>query len=134
MYAIVFMIGFLSAIGLTSPTVAAEEYSAPMFVVSPLIGFDRNTLQSRDMRGRSIELEDTGLEYGLFGLVYTKHFTFNNFLFFADVNETDVAGNVFFANYYYNPDSRLTLNLGIGYVYNKIEGDNIDITVTSPLP
>ena len=133
-HVVVLVMCMMSVIGLTSPIMAAEKGSAPMFVVAPLIGVDHNTLQSRDMRGRPVELEDTGLEYGVFGLVHTRHFTVNNFLFFADVNETDVAGDVFFANYYYNPDSRLTLNLGFGYVYNKIEGDNIDITVTSPLP
>ncbi len=127
-----FMLLCICSVG--TAVAAEEESSAPMFVVAPLVGVDRNTLQSRDMRGRPIELEDTGLEYGLFGLVYTKHFTLNNFLFFADVNDTDVAGNVFYVNYYYNPESRVTPNLGFGYVYNKIEGDNIDITVTTPLP
>jgi hypothetical protein len=106
----------------------------PMFVISPLIGFDNNTLQSRDNRGQPVELEDTGLEYGLFGLFTTKHFVVNNFLFFADVNDADVSGNVFFANYYYNPDSRVTLNLGLGYVYNKIDLESTEITVKAPLP
>jgi hypothetical protein len=116
------------------PAATAEEGSAPMFVVAPLIGFNRNTLETRDMRGRPTELEDTGLEYGLFGLVRTDHFTFNNFLFFADVNDTDVTGNVFHANYYYNPRSRYTLNLGFGFIYNKTEGERTDITVTTPIP
>jgi hypothetical protein len=105
-----------------------------MFVISPLIGVDNNTLQSRDDRGQPVELEDTGPEYGLFGLFTTKHFIINNFLFFADVNDADVSGNVLYANYYYDPDSRVTLNLGLGYVYNKIETESTEIKVTTPLP
>ncbi len=64
-----------------APVMAQEEdeHGRNVFVVSPLIGFDNNTLQSRDMRGQPIELEDTGLEYGLFALFSSKHFTVNNF-------------------------------------------------------
>ena len=125
-----------------APQALGEEKSAsekseqrrPMFVISPLIGVDNNTLQSRDNRGRPVELEDTGLEYGFFALFTTKHFIINDFLFFADVNDADVSGNVIYANYYYNPDSRVTLNLGLGYVYNKIETESVEIKVKTPLP
>ncbi len=111
-----------------------SEHDRNMFVVAPLIGVDRNTLFSRDQRGRPIELEDSGLEYGLFALYRTKHLIFNNFLFFADVNKSDVTGNVFYANYYYNPDSRVTLNLGIGYLYHEIDTEGTKVTVKAPLP
>lgn len=118
----------------TEKTVEQEHPSRSMFVVSPVIGSDKNTLHSRDQRGQPIDLEDTGLEYGLFALYNTAHVTVNNFLFFADVNDADVSGDIFFFNYYYQPEKRITPNLGLGYMYHKIEMDQMEITVKTPLP
>ncbi|MDY0094338.1 MAG: hypothetical protein RBT80_16720 [Candidatus Vecturithrix sp.] len=134
------LIGILMDFGL--PQASADEdvpesmsgHGRNVFVVAPLIGVDRNTLQARGMRGKPIELKDTGPEYGVFALWSTKHFTVNNFVFWADVNNADVFGNVLFANYYYNPESRVTLNLGLGYIYHTIETKLNDITVKTPLP
>lgn len=136
----ILLIGFLS--GFSIPQAGADEdvpesmsgQNRNVFVIAPLIGVDRNTLQSRGRRGEPIELEDTGPEYGLFALWSTKHLTVNNFVFWADVNDADVFGNVLFANYYYNPESRVTLNLGMGYIYHTIDTDLNEITVNTPLP
>lgn len=119
-----------------SPAMSEEEsgQGRNVIVVSPLVGFDNNTIESRGPRGQVMELEDTGLEYGLFALFSTHHFTVNNFLFFVDVNDSDISGDVFFANYYYKPESRITLNLGLGYVYHKIDTGQTEITIKAPLP
>lgn len=116
------------------PTVEEKMSGRSAFVISPVIGVDRNTLYSRDNRGRPIELKDTGPEYGLFTLFSTEHFTVNNFLFFADVNDADVMGDVFFADYYYKPENRVTFDVGLGYIYHKIKTKQIKITVQTPLP
>jgi hypothetical protein len=111
-----------------------EQKGRNMFVISPMIGSDKNTLHSRDRRGQPVDIEDTGLEYGLFALYSTTHFAVNNFLFFANVNDADVSGDIFFLNYYYKPESRITPNLGFGYIYHKIDLDQMEITVKTPLP
>ncbi|GAK56966.1 hypothetical protein U27_03930 [Candidatus Vecturithrix granuli] len=129
-------------IGISLPQVGADEdvpesmavQNRNIIVVAPLIGIDRNTLHSRGRRGEAIELKDTGPEYGVFTLWSTKHFTINNFVFWTAVNDADVFGNVLFANYYYNPESRVTLNLGMGYIYHTIDTDLNEITVKTPLP
>jgi hypothetical protein len=118
-----------------SEKMAEQEHTGRnMFVISPVIGSDKNTLHSLDRRGQPIDIEDTGLEYGLFALYNTTHVTVNNFLFFANVNDSDVFGDIFFFNYYYQPENRITPNLGIGYMYHKIDMAQMKITVKTPLP
>jgi hypothetical protein len=125
-----------SGISQTTGEKTSEGYRTErsVFVISPLLGSDKNTLHSRDRRGQPVDLEDTGLEYGLFALYSTTHLTVNNFLFFANVNDADVFGDILYLNYYYNLDSRVTPNLGFGYIYHKIDADNIEITVRTPIP
>ena len=134
---VILMLSFVSTHVMGQPGglgINEEESHRNVFVISPLIGFDNNTLHSRDRFGNSVDLEDTGFEYGLFALYSTEHFTLNNMTFFTDVNDTDVSGNIFYANYYYNPRSRVTLNLGLGYLYHKIDADSTEITINAPLP
>lgn len=130
---ITLIITFVSIAGM------AQERGRSIRVISPLIGVDNNTVEVHVpqpmMPPKVVEQEDTALEYGLFALYSTEHFTINNFLFMVpDINEADIWGNVFFANYYYNPSARVTPNLGFGYVYHKIEMDENEVVVKTPLP
>lgn len=53
----------------------------------------------------------------------------NNFLFFADVNDSAVWGNLLFANYYADTKAALTWKAGAGYLYHKIKPERGEIMV-----
>ena len=124
-------------VAMTTLCVIAEEapVDAPKqwrFVVSPLFGADRNELTRVTPMGTS-ELTDTGPEYGLFAMAIHPNWVINNFLFFADVNDCDVWGNLFFANYYANSEATVTWNAGAGYLYHEIKPEHGEITVEVPM-
>lgn len=101
--------------------------------VSPMAGWDRNELKLRGPGGAETTHTDSGPEYGVFALFARPNFVINNFLFFADVNDADVWGDLLFANYYANAKSRLTWNVGAGYLYHEIEPKGVRIVVTDPM-
>lgn len=112
---------------------AAKTPPAWRFVVSPMAGADRNVLRRPMGRAGTVTLRDTGPMYGLFALGLHRNWAFSNFLFFADVNETDVWGNLFFANYYTNPRAPVAWNVGAGHLYHGIQTAGGDITVQAPM-
>jgi hypothetical protein len=125
------------AFGLAAFTVRAEE--APVesskgwrWIVSPMAGVDRNELHRTSPAGTRT-LTDTGPEVGLFTMALHPNFVFNNFLFYSDVNDSDVWGDLLFLNYYADAEALFTWNAGVGYLYHKIETPGPEITVNDPM-
>ncbi len=104
------------------------------WLVSPMIGYNRDTLKQRDRTGQIQSASKTAPEYGLFALVAHPRFVANDFLFFTEAaGKTDVMGNFFHVNLYGDPDATLTWNLGAGHLYHKIKLQDVDIAVSVPL-
>ncbi len=120
------------AVDADAPRVGIEHRDT-LFMVSPLFGWDRNVMHVRGERGRVTTETDTAPEYGLFFLVVHKSLVVTDFVFFTDVNNTDVFGNLAFANLYGDRKQRVTWNAGAGHLYHKIETENADITVNVPM-
>lgn len=104
-----------------------------MWVVAPLAGWDENKLFARGPGGARMTLTDTGPEYGMFLMMVHPNLVVNNFIFWADVNDADVFGDLLFANYFVNSEKVLTWNFGAGYLYHKIKPENEDIRVNTPM-
>ena len=104
-----------------------------MWVVSPLAGWEENKLAARGPGGRSMTLVDTGPEYGVFLMMVHPNLVVNNFIFWADVNDADVFGNLLFANYFVNSEKLFTWNFGAGHLYHKIKPENENIRVEAPM-
>jgi hypothetical protein len=125
------------AIGLTALSIRAEEppVESPKgwrWVVNPLVGVDRNELHRTTPSGTTTQT-DTGPELGLFAMAIHPNFVLNNFFFFADVNDSDVWGNLTYLNYYADAKAAVTWNAGVGYLYHKIETPGPEITVNDPM-
>lgn len=126
----------LSQMAFAGDDVAASpegEARDTIFMVSPLFGWDRNELKVRGPRGQVTTETDTAPEYGLFFLLVHRNLVLTDFLFYTDVNDTDVSGNFAFANWYGDRRARLSWNVGAGHLYHKIEPANEDITVNVPM-
>ena len=101
--------------------------------VSPLFGWNRNAMIVRGPMGQTATTTETAPEYGLFFMVMHRNLVFTDFLFFTDVNDTKVWGNLAFANLYGNRTARLSWNVGGGHLYHKISPPNESITVNVPM-
>lgn len=117
----------------TSRAEAAETSHDWNFLLSPLVGVDRNELRRPAGPNRVVTMRDTSPMYGLFGLAMRPHWVLSDFLFFTDVNESDVWGNLFFVNYLTDPDEAVAWNLGAGHLYHGIKTPGGDITVQMPI-
>ncbi|MDZ4197702.1 MAG: hypothetical protein U1E27_00290 [Kiritimatiellia bacterium] len=115
------------------PTATENAQPAWRIALSPMAGVDRNDLRRPAGPAGTVTMRDTGPMYGLFGIGIHKNWVFSNFLFFADVNDTDVWGNLFFANYYSAPRSGVAWNFGAGHLYHGINTAHGDITVQVPM-
>ncbi len=104
-----------------------------LITVSPLFGWNQNKISVRGDRGQVAEATDTAPEYGLFLLLAHKNLVLTDFAFFTDVNNTDVSGNLIFANLYGDRKKVLTWNIGAGHLYHKIKPENENITVHVPM-
>lgn len=121
-------------LAVTAAQAASEPEARPAgwrFAVSPMAGYDRNEVYPRHPGGES--MTDTGWMGGLYALAFHPQWAVNNFLFFSDVNDSDVWGNLFFANYYATPKVPVTWNAGVGHLYHGIETARSDVTVQMPL-
>lgn len=103
------------------------------WVVSPLIGWNRNELETRGRGGVTSTETDTAPMYGFYAMAAHPRFVINNFVFYSDVNDADVWGNLAFANYYHDPDAAVTWNAGVGYLYHEIQPEGVEITVKVPM-
>ena len=129
-----------AAVLLTSAPARAQEETPPvhgqglMWLVSPLVGYNRDELKQPDRTGQIQTRTETAPEYGLFALVAHPRFVLNDFLFFTEAaGDTDVMGNFFYANLYGDPDATVTWNVGAGHLYHKIQPQDVDIEVSVPL-
>ncbi|HOO78108.1 MAG TPA: hypothetical protein PK636_00535 [bacterium] len=104
-----------------------------MFLVSPVFGWNRDTLKTELPGGRTASSSETAPEYGLFFLMVSPHLIVNDFLFYTDVNGAEVIGNFLFANCYGDLEAPLTWNAGVGYLYHDIDSERIRIDVHVPL-
>lgn len=115
-----------------APPLGGEQRDT-VITVSPLFGLNRNGMSVRGTRGQATTETDTAPEYGFFFFVVHKNLVLTDFAFFTDVNNTDVFGNLAFANLYGDRKSRVTWNVGAGHLYHKIEPEDEDITVNVPM-
>ncbi len=121
------------------PLQAQDELPPPgnqglIWLVSPLVGFNRDELKQRDRTGQIQTESKTAPEYGLFALVAHPRFVVNDFLFFTEAaRDTGVMGNFFHANLYGDPAAMVTWNIGAGHLYHKIKPPGEDIEVSVPL-
>jgi hypothetical protein len=102
-------------------------------MISPLVGVDQNKMTVRGARGAVMSETDSAAEYGLFLLLMHKNLVLTDFVFWTDVNDTDVFGNFAFANLYGDRTQWLTWNVGAGHLYHRIKPENEDITVNVPM-
>ena len=128
------------ALVLASSVVHAQEEQAPFasrsvtWLISPLVGFNRDKMSQRDRTGHIQTASKTAAEYGLFALVAHPRFALNDFLFFTQAaGDTPVMGNFFYANLYGDPEAPVTWNIGVGYLYHHIEPEQEEIDVHVPL-
>lgn len=114
---------------------ASPEGSAPstLLTLSPLFGWDRNERIGRDARGQPVTLRDTAPIYGLFGMAARSGFVLTGYIFYSEVNRSDVWGNLAYLNWSGDRRERFTWNVGAGHLYHKIESAHADIRVTVPM-
>jgi hypothetical protein len=113
--------------------VAAPEAGRVRWVISPLVGYDRNELEVRGPRGQVSTETDTAPVYGFFATLIHPNWVVNDFPFWSDVNDTEVSGNLFFANYYDDAEAAATWNVGAGYLWHGIEPEGEEIEVHVPM-
>ncbi|MFA7257210.1 MAG: hypothetical protein WC047_06530 [Kiritimatiellales bacterium] len=108
--------------------VAAVPHPASAWIVSPLIGWAQN----EDLKTGAA---DSSPEYGFFAMYATPRFIVNNTMFFTDVNNSEVWGNISSFGLYGDPKARLTWYLGGSYVWHQIniEAAQMKMTITEPL-
>lgn len=126
----------------------AEKPGPVMFMVSPLYGFNRNelTVPGHGRPGSpATVVDDTDAEMALFAMVVTPRVVANNILFRTEpeygpqdprgsVPEyAKVVGDIVSVNVYGAPESRLTWNVGAGYVWHEIDTDKGTTTIDMPL-
>ncbi len=119
-----------------STDVATSSPHRVMWVVSPMAGMDENELEIPMGPMGTMTEKDTGPEYGVFLMMVHPNVVLNDFAFYSKVNDADVWGNLFFANYYYSSKAVFTWNVGAGYLYHLIdiaEPSEEEITVTVPM-
>lgn len=125
--------------GVTVPAPAQDELPPAgnpgvVWLVSPLVGYNRDELKQRDRTGQIQTATETAPEYGVFALMAHPRWVVNDFLFFTEASgDTEVMGNFFHANLYGDPESAITWNLGAGHLYHHIEPPNEEIEVHVPL-
>ena len=126
--------GFSEELDIHSPEYMQSAHSNGLFLVSPMIGWNENTIEDR-VTGKDVT--DGGWEYGLFSLYATPRFAANNMLFFTSANSADVWGDFLFLNFYGDPEASVTWNLGAGHLWHRISTDDpfakLDVDVYVPL-
>ena len=116
------------------PAEAVTEARKPFTAaVSPMFGYDRDDLKVRGRGGVVTTETDTAPEYGVFAMAATPRWVATDFLFFCDVNQADVSGNLAWLNYYADPEAVITWNAGVGHLYHHIKPANEDIKVEVPM-
>lgn len=102
-------------------------------MLSPLFGYNENELIIHGPMGEVSTRKETAPEYGLFLMHTRRNLVFTDFMFFTDVNNTDIFGNFAFLNWYADRKSPVCLNLGAGHLYHEISPRGEDITISVPM-
>lgn len=101
--------------------------------ISPMAGEVKNELDDHagPPGAPAMTLTDTEPIYGLFLMMESPNWKVNNFAFQSKVNDSDVWGDLFYANYYADPRAPAAWNAGAGYLYHRIEpvGETIKVDV-----
>lgn len=134
-------LAFLFLVLSVAPRGATAEESPPvqgkgiMWLVSPLVGWNRDELTVRGgPGGQQVSTRtDTAPMYGLFVMMAHPRFVMNDYFFYTEPNDAEVLGNLFYANLYGDPDAAVTWNLGVGHLYHEIKPDNEDVEVQVPM-
>lgn len=111
----------------------STPHNPPVFLVSPVAGWNRDEMPVPEPDGTSTILKDTGAEYGLFLLYANPQVAANNMVFYTEENGAKVTGDIFFLNIYGAPDAILTWNLGGGYTWHSIDAGGEDMTISVPV-
>lgn len=115
------------------PEASQAPHNSPSIFITPLWGQVENDLASRDRSGQPTTLNDTGPMYGIHAVAFGRAWSLTDFLFFANVNNTDVSGNLFFANWYTMPEANISPNLGVGHLWHEIETQRQTIKINAPM-
>lgn len=126
------LVCLLAAAGVMAEEAPMEDAKGWRWIVSTMAGVDENELEVARGELRTT-VTDTGPEYGLFVMALHPNVVINNFFFYSDVNDSDVWGNLFFANYYADAKAPLTWNAGAGYLWHEIKPPHAKITVNVPM-
>lgn len=131
--------GAAAAVLLAAASGSAQDELPPadtpgmMWLVSPLVGVNRDDLKRRDRTGRIQSSSKTAPECGLFAMAAHPRFVANDFLFFTEASgSTEVLGNFFHANLYGDPAAGVTWNVGAGHLYHRIKPPDEEIEVSVP--
>ena len=111
----------------------STPHNPPVFLVSPVEGWNRDEMPMPEPDGTSTILKDTGAEYGLFLLYANPRLAVNNMVFYTAENGAKVTGDIFFLNLYGDPDAILTWNLGGGYTWHSINVGGEDMAISVPM-
>ncbi|NQU39832.1 MAG: hypothetical protein HQ523_07755 [Lentisphaerae bacterium] len=114
---------------------ALRDHSGGMVVVSPLIGSNRDELKlpARGPGMPATTLTDDALEYGLYAMYVHPRIVVNNFFFYTEPNDAEVAGNLTFVNLYGSPEHNIKWNVGAGYLWHEIKTAGPTIKVNAPM-
>lgn len=137
--------GVGQALGQHDEMMPADKPGPVMFMVSPLYGLNRNELTVRGRGGASTVLEDTDHEQALFAMLVTPRLVANNIIFRTrpeygrqppgsrTPEYARVVGDIATVNLYGSPESTLTWNLGVGYVWHEIDSGSATTGVDMPI-
>lgn len=114
------------------PPVESAKFHAPNLVLSPVAGWNRNELSVPTPMGEMV-MKDTSPEYGIFALGMVGKVVINDFFFWTKVNDTDVLGNLFHANYYQDVKAPVSWMAGAGYLYHKLDSAHNTTDVNVPI-
>ena len=114
------------------PAGQEEALHAPLFVLSPVAGLNRNEMTVPTPMGEMV-LKDTSPEYGIFGMAILGRVIVNDFFFWTRVNDSDVLGNLLHANYYQNIKAPVSWMAGAGWLYHSIDTAHEQIDVNVPI-
>ncbi len=106
---------------------------SPVIVISPVVGVARNEVDVRGAGGSTTRRSDTSAQYGLFGLLLYRQIVITDYVFYTEVNDSDVFGNLLFVNGYLDRYAPLTWNAGVGYLYHRIGTPAGTVTVHVPM-
>jgi len=112
---------------------AGMPHTGNIIAISPMAGWNRDTLSVPSREGSATQMRDGQPEYGLFAIYVTPRLAINNMAFYTDPNGGDVAGDVLSVTAYGRPESQVTWSAGGSYTWHEIGLPTGDLTIQIPL-